>query len=130
VKRGSRAAARSRPRGSDGCEGICISEIPEDGADEATVFDEKGNPVRVAETVGREVQPLREVAVRIDAKELEALKRVARSSDGRVLQSALTADYLTTMKNLIGASADNVQRLQGRAALLDELLNVLNPEIE
>jgi len=34
------------------------------------------------------------------------------------------------MKNLMGASVDNVQRLQGRAVLLDELLKLLDPEVE
>ena len=68
--------------------------------------------------------------MRIDSKQLEALKRVARSSDGRVLQSVLAAEHQTTMGNLMAASVENMQRLQGRAVLLDELLKVLNPEAE
>jgi hypothetical protein len=68
--------------------------------------------------------------VRIDSKQLEALKRVARSSDGRVLQSILAAEHQATMSHLMSASTENTQRLQGRAVLLDELLKVLNPEAE
>jgi hypothetical protein len=34
------------------------------------------------------------------------------------------------MNNLMSASVENMQRLQGRAVLLDELLKVLNPEAE
>jgi hypothetical protein len=68
--------------------------------------------------------------VRIDSKQFEALKRVARSSDGRVLQSILAAEQQATMNNLMSASTDNMQRLQGRAVLLDELLKVLDPATE
>jgi hypothetical protein len=68
--------------------------------------------------------------VRIDSKQLEALKRVARSSDGRVLQSILAAEHKTTVDHLILVSVENVQRLQGRAVLLDELLKLLDPEVE
>jgi hypothetical protein len=68
--------------------------------------------------------------VKVDSKQFEALKRVARSSEGRVLQSILAAEHQATMKNLMGASADNVQRLQGRAVLLDELLKLIDPETE
>jgi hypothetical protein len=68
--------------------------------------------------------------VRIDATQLEALKRVVRSSEGRVLQSVLAAEQQAATKALMSASTDNVQRLQGRAVLLDELLKLLNPEVE
>lgn len=34
------------------------------------------------------------------------------------------------MKSLLTASAENVQRLQGRAILLDEILKLLNSEVE
>jgi hypothetical protein len=68
--------------------------------------------------------------VRIDSKQLEALKQIVRSSQGRVLQSVLAAEHQATMNNLMSASVENMQRLQGRAVLLDELLKVLNPEAE
>jgi hypothetical protein len=68
--------------------------------------------------------------VRVDAKQLEALKRVVRSSEGRVLQSILAAEHQAAMKSLLSASAENVQRLQGRAILLDELMKLLDPEVE
>jgi hypothetical protein len=68
--------------------------------------------------------------VRVDSKQLEALKRVVRASEGRILQSVLAAELKATMKTLMLASTDSVQRLQGRAALLDELLRLLNPEDE
>lgn len=68
--------------------------------------------------------------MRVDAKQFEALKRVARSSEGRVLQSVLAAELQSTMKSLMSASTDNVQRLQGRAVLLDEMVKLLDPEAE
>lgn len=68
--------------------------------------------------------------MRIDAKQLEALQRLVRSSEGRVLQSILAAEHQAVLKALMSASADNVHRLQGRAVLLDDLLEVLNPETE
>ena len=34
------------------------------------------------------------------------------------------------MKALMSASAENVQRLQGRVVLLDEILKLLDPERE
>jgi len=66
--------------------------------------------------------------VRIDGTQLEALKHLARTSEGRLLHSVLAADQQATMKSLIQASAENVQRLQGRAVLLDEILKVLDSE--
>jgi len=66
--------------------------------------------------------------VRIDGKQLEVLKHLARTSEGRLLHSVLAADQQATMKSLIQASAENVQRLQGRAVLLDEILKVLDSE--
>lgn len=68
--------------------------------------------------------------MRVDAKQLESLKRIARYSEGKVLQSVLAAEQQAVMKSLMAASTDNVHRLQGRAVLLDELLKMLNPEVE
>ncbi len=68
--------------------------------------------------------------MRVDGKQLEALKQVVRSSDGRVLQSVLAAEHQAGMKALMSASAENVQRLQGRVVLLDEILKLLDPERE
>jgi hypothetical protein len=68
--------------------------------------------------------------VKVDSKQLEALKRVVRSPDGRVLQSVLAAEHQVIMRNLTLVSIENVQRLQGRAVLLDELLKLLDPEAE
>lgn len=67
--------------------------------------------------------------MRVDGKQLEALKRLARTSEGRVLHSVLAADQQATMKSLMAASAENVQRLQGRAVLLDEILKLFDMEV-
>ena len=68
--------------------------------------------------------------MRVDAKQLESLKRIARYAEGKVLQSVLAAEQQAVMKSLMAASTDNVPRLQGRAVLLDELMKMLNPEVE
>ena len=71
------------------------------------------------------VQQGRQGVVRIDKKELEALKRGCTVFGGKVLQSVLAAEQQATMKHLMAASTENMQRLQGRAVLLDELLKLL-----
>jgi hypothetical protein len=63
--------------------------------------------------------------MRVDAKALEALKRLGQSPDGRVLQSLLAAEYESQIKALVSAPVENVQRAQGRAALLNELIDLL-----
>lgn len=63
--------------------------------------------------------------MRVDAKAAEALIRLARTVDGAVLQSLVTAELETTKGLLVGAPVEHVPRLQGRAQILDELAKLL-----
>ena len=67
--------------------------------------------------------------MRVDAKQLEALKRFSRTPDGRVLHSVLAAELEVVVKMLMSSPVENVQRVQGRAVLLDEILSLLDNEV-
>ena len=62
--------------------------------------------------------------MRASAKQTEAFERLVRSADGSVLQEFLTAHLTETLNQLTEAQADTVQRLQGRAQTVKELLKL------
>lgn len=63
--------------------------------------------------------------MQVSAAQLEAIRRLARTPDGRVLQSLLIAERAKLDKAWKSTPVDKIERAQGQASAIEEIANLL-----